>query len=437
MAGQPTKISDEGPAIQPGSNSTAIALQNGERPKSARRHWVRVPGPRTPLVPSAANKPHRFPSTKLRCTMSLSPRTPNQLSSNSTLRSTEDLFDRLPEEVISRIFTIGAEIEDGRNRHAIGSLGMNPLVEPKPYGFIAKIRSVCRRFHQITLMKSNAHFYYIIATTTRPREDGENFSSSEVHLDLAQFQRALKASKGCDIHIDIMCQRQQETRIALHALQDALPYKRQLASIKILDTYPSPSVLSWIFRWLGSKGTYRRLYHLAIHSHEYRFPHWNRIAPINTDSYEDGISPLDDLDFQFPSLELLELGPLPVGCMPPLSHMTNLRIVVLLPDSFNQNHIYYEWPAVANMLVTCSTLWMLQVLLRNIEPLRDSDSQSTMVSRLTHLVVIADPRSHIILFQSISFAYLVEAEVSIFDPVDEIPTDKRCLSRLSKTFTSQ
>ncbi len=106
-----------------------------------------------------------------------------------------NLFDRLPDELISRIFTIGIEYHATRDLDGLEDSTI-PFFRRCPYSFIRHVSAICRRFYSITRLSSNAHFYCISAAIAQ-----ETFSS--VHLDVAPFHHALKVSNGCDIQLRI------------------------------------------------------------------------------------------------------------------------------------------------------------------------------------------------------------------------------------------
>jgi hypothetical protein len=115
-------------------------------------------------------------------------------------------FDKLPDELISRIFTIGCELdmesEEGSWVQLLSEKARQALRErntPTPTAFAATSLSVCRRWYTIARARSNRHLWIIFANFNRqgwdtPPPGRDDWSS------LANFKNRLSSSNGCNIY---------------------------------------------------------------------------------------------------------------------------------------------------------------------------------------------------------------------------------------------
>jgi hypothetical protein len=148
------------------------------------------------------------------------------------LRSSKSPFDKLPVEILSRIFTIGSDDS------AIDVFDPSRDGVRLPTLFTATLLTICRRWRQVAQLRSNSHLWQITAS----------ISCSTVHLqDLGDirygtvpvFKENLTKSLGCDIYAtldtsaaDFMGQhRLLRTHAFLVALRMLNAYKNQLALI--------------------------------------------------------------------------------------------------------------------------------------------------------------------------------------------------------------
>ncbi len=324
-------------------------------------------------------------------------------------------FDKLPDELISRIFTIGTEYSLSENEDARHDAGTNLTLKRRPYKSIGLVSSVCRRFHSITRLKSNAHFFYIKATISQG-------GGGTQRVNVAPFHWALKTSEGCDIVLDIelwgswdtaTSNQEQElyTRLTLHALRSLIPYKRQLISIDMYIFDRSLPLLLWIMRWLGTLDSFRRLQHLSLHfSGESA-----ETSSIDTFLFDDYSSPIvTDVIFDFPSLARLAIVvPNPPPCrVPILSRPFCLRTLSLYPKSdCHSFRLFYDWASIASIIMTCPTLRHLDFALWNAEPLQIVSP--TAECYLEELAILLDSQSLVTVFQTFLFPHLKTAQLFI------------------------
>src|ERR1700761_2656053 len=100
------------------------------------------------------------------------------------------VFDTIPEELLTRIFTIGAEND-------VHSCLIQCTVPRRMKPLIAKASLVCRRWSEVASFSSNFHFWVTVLS----------LRGWSVNFDLEQqayaFEKALLDSQDSDIFLDV------------------------------------------------------------------------------------------------------------------------------------------------------------------------------------------------------------------------------------------
>ncbi len=232
-----------------------------------------------------------------------------------------NLFDRLPDEIVSRILTIGCELllasgpRYESSPYALAG-GREPYLIPRPYPFIAKAISVCKRFHSIvTQNKSNSHLYHVVASPSSGRYDQNPRGLPDISFYIAMFHRTLELSRGCDIHLllnlnDFIENDQHKyvgRRLMLHALKSAAPFMDQVISINV-NAWETPTpMVEWVMQWLRTRLSFRRLqvFYFSASSDPPK-------GEFDTFLYDDGSADkVSNAYYRFPSLARVEQHFLP------------------------------------------------------------------------------------------------------------------------------
>ncbi len=332
-------------------------------------------------------------------------------------------FDKLPNELVARIFTIGTEYDPNRRRKRRFESLSNITSHRLPYTFISLVGSVCRRFHSLTrFKKSTAHFYCISAFI------GQRRRATSTIFDVVQFHWALKASEGCDIVLRLGLSRllsltnheEVTMRLLLHALRCLTPYKRQVASIELQSYDYSLPLLAWIIRWLGSDNSFQRLQVLTLEFSG----NCSETSSIDTSLFEHFGFPSarTDVVFHFPSIVHLIID-IPTKFssgmkLPILSQTSCLHSLRLHPELLQSSRPFYNWSAIAAIIIATPTLRCLEFVLQGSE-LQNAESPPNLCveteTLLEELVAVLDSQSLVILFRTFRFPHLKTAAISIPD----------------------
>ncbi len=170
----------------------------------------------------------------------------NLLPLNVQLPKSANLFDTLPDELLTRIFTIGCDVDIANI--ALNHLTMWGYERRRRYPSITPIALVCKRFYAITKMRSNTQFYFIIPKLLSGVRDRRG-TRRDFAVDMTQLLVDLRSSKGCDIHLHIFTDGDVSMRLAIYVLKISGTYKHQLTSIFIYSNYITDSTLQWIAQW--------------------------------------------------------------------------------------------------------------------------------------------------------------------------------------------
>ncbi len=112
----------------------------------------------------------------------------------------ENLFDRLPGELVSRVFTAGCDMHDPRDTARRPS----PVeLQSQEYEFNAAMRRTCKRFYHISREPGNRHLWF------RNINFDLNLQWGDMSVEFTQYCHELISaqSRGCDIHVSIMTAR--------------------------------------------------------------------------------------------------------------------------------------------------------------------------------------------------------------------------------------
>jgi hypothetical protein len=134
------------------------------------------------------------------------------------------IFDKVPDEIISRIITVGCDMADLTEERLPYSFYASE--KPIPYLFAANSRVVCHRWHAIVHTRSNAHMWAIHAYLAHP--DTHNERST-----LAKFQSRLSSSNGCDIYVDYQTVAKDEQTIS----SDSFEIRTLVLLMKLIKPY--------------------------------------------------------------------------------------------------------------------------------------------------------------------------------------------------------
>jgi hypothetical protein len=133
------------------------------------------------------------------------------------------IFDKVPDEIISRIITIGCDVA------AWSEVQPNTLQKSKkpiPYPFAVNSRAVCQRWHAIVHTRSNAHMWCILADLAHPDTHDERST-------LARFQSRLSSSSGCDIYVNYQTVAMEEHTIS----SDSFEIRTLVLVMKLIKPY--------------------------------------------------------------------------------------------------------------------------------------------------------------------------------------------------------
>jgi hypothetical protein len=181
------------------------------------------------------------------------------------MQASESLFDRLPDETISRIFTIGCDLDVAlwqRNELDTRRRLISPLYErekPSPDPFAANALAVCRRWYLIVHARSNAHMWRIFACLG-PFYGDLSYTSEKPWISgstLATFKNRLSSSNGCDIYLEY-CANEDfssftslEIRTLVLLMTFIKPYRNRIAFLKVYATHHASSLILRIMRAIG------------------------------------------------------------------------------------------------------------------------------------------------------------------------------------------
>ncbi len=324
----------------------------------------------------------------------------------------ENLFDRLPDETITRIFTLGRE----DLRSILGRTSVL-LTSPRrlPYSFTTCVRTLCRRFRSITLDRGNAHLFYVTAHIWfHPSED--------LSVLTTNFYRTLDISDGCEIHLFIFLDAsfgnsQMAWRLTLHAMEAVRKYSSQLVDIYIDSPATQPaSVTWWVWRWLEGLCISQRLALIRMKLEACaQDDDGSQFENAELHSYCHDVS-TSALQLSVPSLLEIEFSGLPITCTPVIINTHCLNTVILPPNpSSSSSQPDHNWPIVKGLLAGCPTLCRLEITLSSGRPSDSSiiESASYVTSHLSEMLVILDPPILSALFRMFSFPSLLKATVIV------------------------
>jgi hypothetical protein len=171
-------------------------------------------------------------------------------------------FDKLPDEIISRIFTIGYELDlDGDDGSWIQLLpdesewALHDRNTPTPTPFAAVALFVCRRWHAIVHARSNRHLWIIYASFNYR---GRDIASPSGQDSLAHFNKRLSSSQGCNIYAQYWNPRASNaTELALEicfAVLFIVIIKRHHLQIDSLSVRATHQMTSLILRLVNNIG---------------------------------------------------------------------------------------------------------------------------------------------------------------------------------------
>jgi hypothetical protein len=190
-------------------------------------------------------------------------------------------FDKLPNELISRIFTIGCELdvhgEGGSWVQLLPDQLLDALLErdaPTPIPFAATSLSVCRRWNAIARARSNRHLWVIFATFSYQGCDNPPPGKSDL-ASLARFKSRLSLSNGCSIYVRYWGSEEQngselvlEIRFAVLFIALIRRHRPQIVSFWVNATY---QITSLILRLLKNVGEHFHPHAIRISGHESDF----------------------------------------------------------------------------------------------------------------------------------------------------------------------
>ncbi len=109
----------------------------------------------------------------------------------------ENLFDRLPDEVVSRVFTAGCDMHDPWDNR----WRLEGELQYQEYEFNAAMRRTCKRFYQISRESGNRHLWFRNINLDLNLRDWGDMS-----VEFTQYCHMLISarSRGCDIHVWIV-----------------------------------------------------------------------------------------------------------------------------------------------------------------------------------------------------------------------------------------
>jgi hypothetical protein len=166
------------------------------------------------------------------------------------------LFDKVPDEIISRIITVGCDMATRSGE--IPRANLYESEKPVPHPFAANSRAVCQRWHAIVHTRSNAHMWCIAAYLQDPNIIYEGEWSND--LTLARFQSRLSSSNGCDIYVyyetfprneHTVLSDSLEIRTLVLAMKLIKPYQLQIASFQFPLRSNMTGLVTQLVRALG------------------------------------------------------------------------------------------------------------------------------------------------------------------------------------------
>jgi hypothetical protein len=151
------------------------------------------------------------------------------------------IMDRLPDELLSRIFTVGAD--DGT---AVSDVGHQQQKlkhgQHYPKAFTRTVTPVCRRWHHLTKDRVNAHLWMVIASVKIGR-GARNASDSCIAL--ARFKDLIENTENGrrDIYVQLLALSSislrssiadlNDVRLLMFAIDLLVPHQRRLAGLSI------------------------------------------------------------------------------------------------------------------------------------------------------------------------------------------------------------
>jgi hypothetical protein len=200
-------------------------------------------------------------------------------------------FERVPDEIISRIFTLGAEGPPSAYWPMTNHRG--------PAAFTGLVSLVNHRWYAITRARSNAHLWHSVAIFRCVPDEDEGYDPVD---SLKYFAHTLSKSAGADLHIHVSLEAGAVTfvedvdwGVGFHFLLVALrllqPYSHQLADLVLV--WNPPYIASRILHLVSEFRTCSRLRSLRLIHSAIFYEDWRRIMNHQRDP--------DDLDTLYTS----------------------------------------------------------------------------------------------------------------------------------------
>jgi hypothetical protein len=321
-------------------------------------------------------------------------------------------FFSLPDESISRIFTIGTEIDTARYRESpfFRAFRTSPFVI-RPYDATAAVAMTCRRFHSIVQARSNSHFYYSpFAITIGAHEPRNSPLTSEKQF--VHTVNALKSAQKCDIHlsIDISAIVYDSTSglggYLYHILQLLHSHRSRVAAA----VFVIPERLAWVsnmaMRWLDRKSvSWTRLQIVSIRM-TIDLDSNIDISAVYTDFYEV-LTPLEqEIAFSHPSLVNLDIKH-------PIEHSFwrrgALNMLSGLTAVIKNGAELSTWSLIRWIFSDSPTI--RRVNLRLVDVIPAPDDKDVLRSNIDELTLEVDAVSLYTVFTRFSFPLLVKAGI--------------------------
>jgi hypothetical protein len=167
-------------------------------------------------------------------------------------------IDRLPDELLSRIFTVGADDETAASDVA-GKQGKLKHGRQFPKAFTQTVAPVCHRWHGLTKDRANAHLWMVVASV---RIGNKAPDATESCMALAKFKHIIENTENgrCDIYADLSTRRGSpfayldEVRLLMLAVSILVPHQRRLAGLKI--TFPAGDCLDFLMETIIHRFSY-------------------------------------------------------------------------------------------------------------------------------------------------------------------------------------
>jgi hypothetical protein len=345
----------------------------------------------------------------------------------------------LPDETISRIFTIGVEFDISRYDSRLFPVSRKPRFVRRPYDITAHVELTCRRFRTIALSRCNAHLYYMSMAICNMIDIYDWLTAELCEKQFVQMVNATKVHQGWDIHVlidvDSIVGSDWEIGYLYHIFQLLHSLRAHISAVDLIIPEKKVWALDLAVRWLASDPqSWKRLhcaYFGTLGRGDSGRTRWTTPPPFYHEFLKLSNNPAEGFGFSHPSLAALcfvhpaENQLLRALGLPALTALTTVMSSSSEPS---------EWHSIRWLLTGCETLRRIRLRIRHLVP--PSDLIEMVNSKLVELTLEMDVLSLHTIFTQFSFPLTVEACIIIEQTSEDMDNPDNSLLEDSIHFPS-